>query len=90
MKYLLGSYHSGQYERLNRLVNLFCQEESLFRENKKNSIRLPDLDSDQKIIFFVFYIMLLFIILKQNETVRNSMNFYDDKTFYSFEKCKTI
>ena len=33
------------------------------------------MDSDQKIIFFVFCIMRCFsIILKQNETVRNSMN----------------
>lgn len=57
MKYLIGSYHCGQYERLNRLVSLFCQEENLFRENKKNSIRLPGLDSDQNIMFFVSYIL---------------------------------
>ena len=59
----------------------------VFRENQKKRIRHPDVDSNQNTIFFVFYIIKCFcIILKHNETIRNSMNFYKDKIFYFFQK----
>lgn len=78
MKYLLGSYHWGRYIRLNRPVSVFSQGGSIFTVNK-NSVRPSDIDSDQNTIFFLFS-----IILKQNETIRNSVHFYDDKVFYCF------
>lgn len=80
MKYLLGRYHCGRYIRLNKPVSHFSQGGYIFTINK-NSVRSSDIDSNQNTIFFLFS-----IILKQNETIRNSVYFYDDKVLLLFLK----